>query len=92
METHKDVVETEKEVVLSIHLEEDDTETRATATLDLRGDHFEASGRARRNPIDPPRPLIGEELAIARALSKLEERIMDTAQDKIDRYLVHETA
>ncbi len=79
----------EKDVVLSIHLMEDDTSTVATAVLDLRNDHFEAVGRARRNPIDPPRPLIGEELAIARALSKLEEQIMDAAQDKIDEYLVH---
>lgn len=83
-------METEKDVVLSIHLTEDDTETIATAQLDLRGDHFEASGRARRNPIDPPKPVIGEELAIARALAKLEERIMDKAQAKIDEYLVHE--
>lgn len=79
----------EKDVVLSIHLEEDETATSATAVLDLRGDHFEATGRARRNPIDPPRPLIGEELAIARALSRLEDQIMDAAQEKIDRYLVH---
>jgi hypothetical protein len=79
----------EKEVVLSIHLTEDETTTAATAVLDLRGDHFESVGRARRNPVDPPRPLIGEELAIARALSKLEEKIMDAAQDKIDQYLVH---
>ncbi len=83
-------METEKDVVLSILLAEDDTETIATAKLDLRGDHFEASGRARRNPIDPPQPVIGEELAIARALAKLEERIMDKAQDKIDEFLVHE--
>ena len=79
----------EKDIVLSIHLAEDESETKATAVLDLRGDHFEARGRARRNPIDPQRPLIGEELAIARALSKLEDQIMDAAQDKIDRYLVH---
>lgn len=83
-------METEKDVVLSIHLTEDDTETIATATLDLRGDHFEASGRARRNPIDPPKPVIGEELAIARALDELEDMITDRAQDKIDRYLVHD--
>lgn len=83
-------METTKDVTLSIHLVEDDTTTKATATLDLRGDHFEASGTARRNPIDPPKPVIGEELAIARALSKLEERIMDKAQDKIDEFLVHE--
>lgn len=34
--------------------------------LDLRGDHFEASGRTRRNPIDPPKPMIGQELACVR--------------------------
>jgi hypothetical protein len=79
----------QKDVVLSIQLTEDATTTAAVASLDLRGDHFEATGRARRNPIDPPRPLIGEELAIARALSKLESKIMDAAQDKIDQYLVH---
>lgn len=79
----------QQDVVLSIHLTEDDSTTAAVATLDLRGDHFEATGRARRNPTDPPRPLIGEELAIARALSKLHDKIMDAAQDKIDRYLVH---
>jgi hypothetical protein len=77
----------QKDVILSIHLTEDDTTTSAVAELDLRGDHFSATGTARRNPSDPPRPLIGEELAIARALSKLESKIMDAAQEKIDRYL-----
>ena len=75
--------------MLSIHLVEDDIETVAIAKLDLRGDHFEARGRARRNPIDPVKPLIGEELAIARALGELEEQITETVQDKIDRFLVH---
>lgn len=82
-------MEQEKDVALSIHLIEDESETVATARLDLRGDHFEASGRARRNPVDPLKPLIGEELAIARALRALETDITSAAQDKIDRYLVH---
>ena len=79
----------EQDVVLSIHLAEDESNTVATATLDLRGEHFEASGSARRNPTDPPKPLIGEELAIARALRKLEDQINEAAQEKIDRFLVH---
>lgn len=79
----------EQDVSLSIHLSEDETTTVATAILDLRGDHFEAIGKARRNPIDPVRPLIGEELAIARALRTLEAQITESAEEKIDRYLVH---
>jgi hypothetical protein len=83
-------MEEERDVTLGIHLAEDETTTVATAVLDLRGDHFEASGRAKRNPVDPVRPLIGEELAIARALRSLESQITDAAEDKIERFLVHE--
>lgn len=83
-------MEEEKDITLGIHLSEDDTTTIATAVLDLRGDHFEASGRAHRNPVDPVRPLIGEELAIARALRSLESQITEAAEDKIERFLVHE--
>jgi hypothetical protein len=83
-------LEQEKEINLSIHLTEDDTNTVATAVLDLRGDHFEATGRARRNPIDPAKPVIGEELAIARALRKLEAQITEAAEDKIEEFLVPE--
>ena len=79
----------EQDVTLSIHLSEDDTTTVATAVLDLRGDHFEATGKARRNPVDPVKPLIGEELAIARALRLLESKITEAAEEKIDQYLVH---
>jgi hypothetical protein len=79
----------EKEITLSIHMTEDDTETVATAILDLRGEHFEAAGRARRNPIDPPKPVIGEELAIARALAKMQDQLMEAAGAKIEAYLVH---
>lgn len=79
----------EKDITLAIHVTEDETDTVATATLDLRGEHFESTGKARRNPIDPPKPIIGEELAIARALAKLESSLMESARDKIDRFLVH---
>ncbi|MGH8945592.1 MAG: dsRBD fold-containing protein [Acidimicrobiia bacterium] len=83
-------MEQEKDITLSIHLTEDDTNTVATANLDLRGDHFEAVGRARRNPVDPAKPVIGEELAIARALRKLEAQITESAEDKIEQFLVLE--
>jgi len=80
-------MEEDKEITLSIHLAEDETTTVATAVLDLRGDHFEAVGRARRNPTDPAKPVIGEELAIARALRTLEAQITEAAEDKIERFL-----
>ncbi len=80
----------EKNVALSIHLDEDETTTVATAILELRGEHFEAKGRARRNPVDPVKPLIGEELAIARALRLLESQITESAEEKIDKFLVHD--
>ena len=79
----------EQDVTIAVHLSEDDTDTLATMTLELRGDHFEAVGKARRNPIDPPLPTIGEELAIARALSNLQEAVMETARDRIERFTVH---
>lgn len=78
----------EKDVNLSIHLVEDEIDTVATAVLDLRGDHFEATGRARRNPSDPKKPIIGEELAVARALRRLEDQITEAAENKIEEYLV----
>ena len=76
----------ERDISMAIHLTEDDTTTVATAILDLRGEHFEAVGRARRNPEDPLRPVIGEELALARALDDLEDLLMDAAWDKIANY------
>ncbi len=77
----------DKDIAIDIHLEEDDTNTLAKAVLNLRGDHFEAVGSARRNPSDPPKPEIGEELAIARALGVLQAEVMEAAQDKINKYL-----
>jgi hypothetical protein len=81
------LMEQEKDVSLSVHLVEDETETVATAALDLRGDHFQATGKARRNPIDPSKPVIGEELAIARALRALESQITTKAEEKIEEFL-----
>lgn len=77
----------ELDVTLSIHLVEDETTTEATASLVLRGERFEASGTARRNPADPVKPVIGEELAIARALRVLEDQITASAETKIEEFL-----
>lgn len=73
----------EKDVTLSIHLIEDEDDTRATAQLDLRGELFECTGSAHRNPTDDPRPVIGEEIAIARALNELQHELLEAAWGKI---------
>ena len=75
----------EKDISIGIHVSEDETSTTVRAVLDLRGDHFEAVGSARRNPLDPPAPAIGEELAIARALGTLQIDVMEAAQAKIEQ-------
>ena len=76
-----------KDITIKVHIEEDDTTTTVRTVLDLMGDHFEAQGRARRNPMDEPMPVVGEELALARALNGLQMHVMEAAQDKIARYL-----
>jgi hypothetical protein len=76
-----------KDITIKVHIDEDDSATTVRTVLDLMGDHFEAQGRARRNPIDEPMPVVGEELALARALNGLQMQVMEAAQDKIARYL-----
>jgi hypothetical protein len=71
-------------ISMEIGIDEDDTVTLVHAVLDLRGDHFTATGRARRNPIDANLPVVGEELALARALGSLEDQVIDAAYAKID--------
>lgn len=78
----------EKDITLNIHLDEDSDHTLAHAELFIRGDHFESIGKAKRNPVDPPMPVIGEELAIARALQELTGQVMEAAQQKVSDFLV----
>ena len=72
---------------IDIRIDEDDTNTLVFAELNLRGDHFESTGRAKRNPHDKPMPVVGEELATARALGNLALQVMEAAQGKIERFL-----
>jgi hypothetical protein len=72
---------------IDVRIDEDESNTLVFAELDLRGDHFEALGRARRNPHDKPMPVVGEELATARALGNLALQVMEAAQTKIERFL-----
>jgi hypothetical protein len=65
-------------VMLSVA--EYDGETRAEALLVRSGAaHISGHGRARRNPADQKVTKIGEEIAVARALSDLAHRLMQVA-------------
>lgn len=79
----------EKDLTLQLHIDEDRWDTVAHAVLNLRGDHFESLGKAKRNPVDPPMPVVGEELAVARALQDLTNQVMDAANRKIEQFLIH---
>jgi hypothetical protein len=73
-----------KEIRIRLAIEEDDTMTLAHAILDMGGDHFNSTGSARRSPHDRSIPLIGEELAVARALKGLEGDLVDAAYVRIE--------
>lgn len=68
---------------IEIAFEEDRDHTVALATLTLRGVRFTGSGRARRNPADPNVPVVGEELAAARALTDISHKLVDAAAEAI---------
>jgi hypothetical protein len=65
---------------------EDDDHTQAHALLQAGPRHFSGWGRARRNPADPSVPVIGEELAAARALGDLAHRLLQEAADTIEQF------
>ena len=71
---------------IKIHMVEDETTTIVHTVLDLRGDHFESTGKARRSPDDPPMPVVGEELAVARALQDLAGQLIEAAQAKFEAF------
>lgn len=73
-----------RSVTISLRLEEDSDHCEAVATMRTSVGELKASGRARRNPIDPEVPMIGEELAIARALSHLADQLELAAREAID--------
>ncbi|MBO0731263.1 MAG: DUF1876 family protein [Acidimicrobiaceae bacterium] len=49
----------------------------------MHGARFIGFGRARRNPADPNLPMVGEELAAARALSDLTHKLVEAAAETI---------
>lgn len=68
---------------IDVDVVEDTDECRATATLMTTRGVVQASGRARRNPVDPAIPMVGEELAIGRAIRSLGEQLIAAGGDDL---------
>ncbi|HLF41073.1 MAG TPA: DUF1876 domain-containing protein [Acidimicrobiia bacterium] len=68
---------------------ENDDATRADIVIDVGGRHYHGWGRARRNPNDPDIPRIGEEVATARALTRLAQQLLATAAEEIEGFEGH---
>ncbi len=66
---------------VQIDLEETEDQTEAKAILQLGAERIGGWGRARRNPVDPSLPQVGEELAVSRALSDLAHQLVERAGD-----------
>jgi hypothetical protein len=71
---------------LDVEIMEEDQHTQAQAVLTTTGGAImSGSGVARRNPRDSDVPMIGDELAVSRALSELSHKLLDTAAQEIGR-------
>lgn len=74
---------------IEVFLTEDPESTSADAVLKVGDREYHGSGKARRNPVDPDVPRIGEELATARALSDLSHRLLHAAVAAIEAFEGH---
>jgi hypothetical protein len=70
---------------VEIEFLEDQDSTQAMALLRTpSGQELRGRGQARRNPADQPAPVIGEEVAGARALSDLAHELLEYAAAEIE--------
>ena len=76
---------TEKVFTVEVEVHERPDRAWAKALLDFDGNVRGGWGRARRNPADPERPRLGEELAVARALADLAHQLGLVANDTHQR-------
>ena len=77
---------------VEIKFVEDDTHTHATVCAQLRdGETMTTHGDAYRNPKDASQPMIGEEIAAARALIALGAELLQAASARIEQ-VTHQPA
>ena len=74
---------------VTIAFTEEGERTRADAVLELASERFHGYGQARRAPEDPSVPVIGQDLAAARALSDLSHQLLHAAADRIETFEGH---
>ena len=74
---------------VAVAFTEDQDRTRADAILELAGQRFHGFGQARRAPTDPNVPVIGQDLAAARALSDLSHQLLHAAAERIEAFEGH---
>ncbi len=74
---------------VEISFTEDEARTRADAVLELASQRYHGFGQAKRAPQDPNVPLIGQDLAAARALSDLSHKLIEAAAERIESFEGH---
>jgi hypothetical protein len=74
---------------VNVSFTEDADRTRADAVLELASQHFHGFGQAKRAPEDPSVPVIGQDLAAARALSDLSHKLLEAAAERIESFEGH---
>ena len=74
---------------VNVSFTEDADRTRADAILELASQKFHGFGQAKRAPEDPSVPVIGQELAAARAMSDLSHQLLEAAVERIESFEGH---
>lgn len=75
--------------LVEIEFSEDEIHTHASARAQIREDTVSTTGDAYRNPKDPGAPMIGEEIAAARALIALGSDLLHAASARIEQSTHH---
>ena len=79
-------MQTEPTWHVDVAFHEADDRTRADAILEFGGQRFHGWGQAKRSPGDQNVPVIGEELAAARALAELSHQLLQAAATRIETH------
>jgi hypothetical protein len=74
---------------VNVTFTEEDERTRADAILELASERFHGYGQAKRAPDDPNVPVIGQDLAAARALSDLSHQLLHAAANRLEEFEGH---